>query len=32
MRPQKRKNRRKNPLFLAPAENPQHAKGNAVSF
>jgi hypothetical protein len=25
MLPQKRKNRRKNPLFLAPAENPQHA-------
>jgi len=25
MLPQKRKNRPKNPLFLAPAENPQHA-------
>ena len=25
MIPQKRKNRRKNPLFWAPAENPQHA-------
>ncbi len=25
MLPQKRKNSRKNPLFLAPSENPQHA-------
>ena len=32
MLPQKRKNSRKNPLFLAPAENPQHALRRVSTF